>query len=48
MKKRITLIATAVLCALALCLCAIPALPVFAEDEVNYEDATPIEGITAT
>ena len=31
MKKRIALIATAALCALALCLCAIPAISVFAE-----------------
>ena len=32
MKKRIALIATAALCALALCLCSIPALSVFAEE----------------
>ena len=31
--KRIALIATAALCALALCLCSIPALSVFAEDD---------------
>ena len=31
--KRIALIATAALCALALCLCAIPAISVFAEGE---------------
>ena len=31
--KRIALIATAALCALAMCLCSIPALSVFAEDD---------------
>ena len=48
MNKRFALALTAILCAIAICAAMIPALSVFADDEVNYEDATPIEGITAT
>ena len=48
MNKRFALALTAILCAIAICAAMIPALSVFADDEVNIEDATLIEGITAT